>query len=383
MFARALFLATAGFCLCAFVLDVYTARYGTLVYVATPLVLALIGLLLTTRRPENAVSWVLAATAFGMAMGTFGSAYAVTALIRNPGTLPFGLAAGWVNNWVWLPGLVLPLCALLLIVPDGHLLSRRWRPVVGAVVTGTLLGSLAISGSPSFDLGAGASIDNPLAFNSWVAGALGIVGFALVIGGLIASLVACRIRYRSSRGVERQQLRMIGLALAVAAVLGIVGVSLWGRIPYGEFLPAIAVLAGPTGIAVAVMRYHLYDIDRVVSRTLGYGALTVILGAAYVGLVLVGQWLFSSFAGGSNLAIAASTLVVAALFLPLRARVQRFVDRRFYRRRYDAQRTLEAFGGRLRNQVELDGLATDLRSVVSETMQPAHTSVWLRSGVRR
>lgn len=383
MFARALFLATAGFCLGAFALELHTRRYGTIVYVATPLVLALIGLLLTTRKPENGVSWVLAATAFGMAMATFGSAYAVAALVRNPGSLPFGLAAAWVDNWAWLPGLVLPLCTLLLIVPDGHLLSHRWRPVVGAVVAGTLVGSLAISGSPTFDLGAGASIDNPLAFDSRVAGALGILGFVLVIGGLIASLVACRIRYRSSKGVERQQLRMIGLSLAVAAVLGIVGVSLWGRIPFGEFLPALAVLAGPTGIAIAVMRYRLYDIDRVISRTLAYGIATVILGGAYIGLVLAGQALFSSFAGGSNLAIAGSTLVVAALFLPVRSRVQGFVDRRFYRRRYDAQQTLEAFGARLREQVELDELATDLAAVVSETMQPACTSVWLRSKVSR
>ena len=137
----------------------------------------------------------------------------------------------------------------------------------------------------------------------------------------------------------------------------------------------------PVAIGVAMLRYRLYEIDRVISRTLVYGALTVMLGAAYVGLVLAGQALFSSFAGGSNLAIAASTLVVAALFLPLRSRVQRFVDRRFYRRRYDAQRTLEAFGARLREQVELERCARDLERVVHETMQPAHVSVWLRSGV--
>jgi hypothetical protein len=127
-----------------------------------------------------------------------------------------------------------------------------------------------------------------------------------------------------------------------------------------------------------MLHYRLYEIDRVISRTLVYAALTVILGAAYTGLVLGGQALFSSFAGGSNLAIAASTLVVAALFLPLRARVQRFVDRRFYRRRYDAQRTLETFGARLRQEIELESLTDDLRRVIGETMQPAHVSVWLR-----
>jgi hypothetical protein len=134
----------------------------------------------------------------------------------------------------------------------------------------------------------------------------------------------------------------------------------------------------PIAVAVAILRYRLYEIDRVISRTIVYASLTIVLGAAYVGLVLAGQALFSSFAGGGDLAIAVSTLVVAALFLPLRGWVQRFVDRRFYRRRYDAQRTLEAFGARLREQVDLDTLAAELRTAVTETMQPAHASVWLR-----
>jgi hypothetical protein len=131
-------------------------------------------------------------------------------------------------------------------------------------------------------------------------------------------------------------------------------------------------------MGVAILRYRLYDFDRVVSRTLVYGALTVVLGLSYVGLVLVSQAVFASFAGGSNLAIAISTLAVAALFLPLRSRIQRVVDRRFYRSRYDAQRTLEVFGARLREQVELERLTTDLAGVVVETVQPSHVGVWLR-----
>jgi hypothetical protein len=134
----------------------------------------------------------------------------------------------------------------------------------------------------------------------------------------------------------------------------------------------------PITVGVAILRYRLFDIDRVISKTLVYAALSLVLGGAYVGLVLAGQAIFSSFAGGSNLAIAASTLVVAAMFLPVRSRVQRFVDRRFYRRRYDAQRTLEGFGARLREQIDLGTLEHDLQGVVTETMQPAHTSLWTR-----
>jgi hypothetical protein len=140
------------------------------------------------------------------------------------------------------------------------------------------------------------------------------------------------------------------------------------------------VLAVPLAVAAAILRHRLYDVDRLISRTLVYGLLTLLLGAAYAGLVLAAQAIFSSAAGGSDLAIAGSTLVVAALFLPARSRVQRFVDRRFYRRRYHARRTLEAFGGRLRERVELDGLRIDLEDVVHETMQPQHVSVWLRAG---
>jgi hypothetical protein len=148
----------------------------------------------------------------------------------------------------------------------------------------------------------------------------------------------------------------------------------------GDLTFALTIAVIPVATAIAMFKYRLYEIDRVISRTIVYAALTVILGGAYAGLVLAGQAVFSSFAGGSNLAIAASTLVVAALFLPLRARVQRLVDRRFYRRRYDAQRTLDAFGARLREEIDLGTLTNDLRGVVTETVQPAHVSLWLRTG---
>jgi hypothetical protein len=199
-----------------------------------------------------------------------------------------------------------------------------------------------------------------------------------------ASLASLVVRFRRSRGIERQQLKLLVFAGAlpvVAFALSFVWAPLVGEgfVNNAIFVVGFSSLALiPIAVGVAIRRYRLYEIDRIISRTLVYGSLTVVLGAAYVGLVLTGQAVFSSVAGGSNLAIAVSTLVVAALFRPLRSGVQDVVDRRFYRHRYDAQQTLDAFTTRLRHQVELSGLCADLQAVVDETVQPAHVSLWLR-----
>ena len=229
--------------------------------------------------------------------------------------------------------------------------------------------------------------DNPLGIEAlagvfaWITGA----AFLLLLLCIVLAAVSVVLRFGRSRGLERLQVKCLAMgaiAVVIAFVLSAV-LGLWLAIDVTSAIivpMAVSIMVLATGLAV--LRYRLYDIDRIIGRTLTYGILTVVLGAAYVGLVLAGQALFSSFAGGSNLAIAVSTLLVAALFLPVRARVQGFVDRRFYRRRYDAQRTLEAFGARLREQVDLETLQRELRSVVQETMQPAHASVWLRTGAR-
>jgi hypothetical protein len=197
-------------------------------------------------------------------------------------------------------------------------------------------------------------------------------------------LASLAVRFRGSAGIERQQMKLIAFAGALpVAAFGLtfvsqaaLGTGLVNNILFVTGFTSLALI--PVAVGVAIRRYRLYEIDRVISRTLVYGLLTLFLGAAYVGLVLAGQAIFSSVAGGSNLAIAASTLVVAALFRPLRSRVQALVDRRFNRHRYDAQQTLDAFSTRLRHQVELSGLCADLQSVVDETVQPAHVSLWLR-----
>jgi hypothetical protein len=187
------------------------------------------------------------------------------------------------------------------------------------------------------------------------------------------------LRYRRTRGVERQQFKWFAFAAGVllASMVGMVLTSVGVPDELAVALVGAAFAGVALAVGVAVLRYRLYEIDRVISKTLVYGSLTVILGLAYAALVLAGQAVFASFAGGSNLAIAVSTLVVAALFLPVRARVQRFVDHRFFRRRYDARGTLEAFSSRMRDQVALDALCAELEGVVHETMQPAHVSLWL------
>jgi hypothetical protein len=190
------------------------------------------------------------------------------------------------------------------------------------------------------------------------------------------------LRFRRSLGEEREQFKWLAASAGLlVAILPFSAAFNYSGIADKAF--GIALIALPISVGIAVLRYRLYEIDRIISRALVYGSLTAVLGAAYVGLVLVGQWLFSSFAGGSDLAIAVSTLVVAALFLPLRSRLQGLVDRRFYRSRYDAQRTLESFGARVREEVDLEALSVDLRGVVAETVRPVHVSLWLRDGAAR
>ena len=277
----------------------------------------------------------------------------------------------------------------LLIFPDGRLPSRRWRGVgfaqyvvlLGLVVAALEPGPLADLDYKRYDNPVGIEALDPL---NRIPGWANLIGLPILLLATVGAAASLIVRFHNSAGVERQQLKLVAWVVGITAVTW-VGANL---IPYGGVHDAVQLVAlgglvlAPLAVLVAVLRYRLYDVDAVISKTLVYGVLTVILGASYVGLVLAGQALFSSFAGGSNLAIAASTLVVAALFLPVRSRVQRFVDRRFYRRRYDAQRTLEGFGARLREQIDLGMLERDLRGVVTETMQPTHASLWLREGPR-
>jgi len=339
---------------------------------------ATIGLVLALRRPVNPIGWLYGAAGLAWAY-TLPMSPWIDQLVREHRPLP--LVARFVaatGDLSWAPAIALGVTLPALLLPNGRLRSPRWRLVVGMSVTGITLISVAgpLSPGPLEEMG----IDNPFGLAGpagAVAGALAILGVLLHWLSLPPAAVCVVLRFRSSRGVERQQMRWVA-AGAAGAVVGLL-VSLpagLGLVPNAiSHVIFLALLLPPVAIAVAVLRYRLYDLDRVISRTLTYALLTVLLGLGYAGVVLgLGRLLPDS----SSLVVAAATLVAVAAFSPLRRRVQGLVDRRFNRRRYDAARTLEGFAARLRDQVDLDALHGELLAVVDQTMQPTRASLWLR-----
>ena len=346
-----------------------------------------VGVLVATRKPENPIGWLLLVAGPINGIPLLAQQYAAYDLLAGGASLPGARVVAISLNGFWLPSLFV-LLLIALLFPTGRLPTDRWRFVVWeAAIAGIILfliSHLAQGLDPPFS-----KISNPFELEldgNPVATFLVVVGLVVGIVGVFASAIgACAcvvVRFRRSGGDEREQLKWFVFAAAVFPVgiaVHIVAESLApGAVSVIEPGFSLATTFLPIAIGIAILKYRLYEIDRIISRTLVYGGLTVVLGAVYIGLVLAGQALSSSFTGNSNLAIAGSTLAVAALFLPVRSRVQRFVDRRFYRRRYDAQRTLEGFGLRLREQIDLGTLTGDLVGVMTETMQPSHAAVWLR-----
>jgi hypothetical protein len=336
---------------------------------------ALVGALVASRRPRNPIGWLFLAFAVVAAFAASADRYASYALVEHPSSLPGGDWVAWLASGIWHPAFGFFVFAFLLF-PDGRLPSARWRPVawiaaanylVGGVIGllwGPLFGEFFAYAEPPFRL--------PDYFVVEVAFAVFLyVNFAL----LALSAVSLVLRLRRAAGVERQQLKWFVYAVALFALVFPPSIIVLGDGRLIVFLlPLVPVAAG-----IAILRYRLFDIDVVINRTLVYGALTVMLAAAYFATVVASQYVFRALTGQeSQLAIVASTLTIAALFVPLRRRVQAFVDRRFYRSKYDARKTLEAFSVKLRDETDLDALSDDLVGVVRETMQPASISLWLR-----
>jgi hypothetical protein len=337
-------------------------------YLAFVLAFATLGALVASRQPRNPIGWLLLLA---------GQSYVVGGVcVDSSGTL-----AAWVGAWVWMAGIGPVATFGLLLFPTGHLPSSRWRPVAWLAGGGlaALLVGLATDAGEIQDSGVG----NPLGLDAvpWLPSALTAAGGVALILALLGSLASLAARYRGGRPEERQQLKWLvySATLVLAGVLVSLPIESSGSANadnVSNAITSVTVATLPIAMGIAILKHRLYDIDLVIRRTLVYAVLTATLAAAY----LVSVLLIGLAVGRSGLAVAVSTLAVAALFRPALARIQGVVDRRFYRRRYDAALTLEAFGGRLREELDLEALASDLRGVVQDTVQPAHVTLWLRSG---
>jgi hypothetical protein len=340
--------------------------------------IAAIGALVASSRSRNPIGWIFCASGLTLVLSGFAEEYATRA-VDDPGSLPAAEWAAWVEDWIWVPALGAMLVFVFLLFPYGRLPSPRWRPValLGGVTTVVFLLERALRpGSlynvPAYDNPVGVdALDDAIRFAEYPT--LAACGLAVAV-----SIASLPVRLRHAAGEEHQQLKWFAYGAAVAAVAVAIGGPLWTIVPALRLLVYAGLMTLVLTVVIGILRHRLYDIDVVINRTLVYGALTAALAGAYLATVLLLQLALSPLTEDSGLAIAGSTLAVAALFRPARTRIQALVDRRFYRRRYDAGRTLEGFGRRLRHEVELDAISADLRGVVAETMQPATVSLWLR-----
>jgi hypothetical protein len=341
---------------------------------------AVIGALVASRVPSNAVGWLILALGVGLGVLMASTAYSEAHQLAAVGSLPGQSAAAWISNVLGIPLLYGVTGLLLLLFPTGRPLSPRWRVAVWGFGIVVSLASLSYGFAPG-DIGSG--IDNPMALSGAAARIdqiIVVVTDMLAPPAMLMCAVCLVVRLRRSTGAERQQLKWFTYAAAIT------GLGLGSTVINHGILSDVTFMVGMIGLVllpvtagVAILRYRLYDIDLVIKRTLVYGALSAVLVTTYLMLVLALQTLLRPMAGDSDLAVAVSTLTVAALFRPLRSAFQTVVDRRFFRNRYDAVHTLEEFSGRLRHEVDLDSLGVELRSVVHDTMQPAHVTLWLRS----
>ena len=338
---------------------------------------ALVGAVVVSRRPRNPVGWFFLGSSMSLTLAEFTSEYALYGLRTEPGSLFFARAMAWPQTWLWVPGIALSLIFLPLYFPNGRLLSRRWRWVV-RIATACCVYSAVVAALLMDKADSEAGIANPLqiAASGPVVRVLeGSIEFVL-LAVLLAAAASLVIRFWRSRGEERQQMKWLTYVAALMPVL----ILLTRWFPAADYVTGAVFASVPVVVGVAVLKYRLYDVDLIINRTLVYGLLTVSLVLVYAGSVVMLRGLLFGFTGrSSHLVVVASTLAVAALFGPLRRRIQAVIDHRFYRRKYDAARTLDAFGLRLRDGTDLGALSADLVSVVRETMLPARVSLWLRS----
>jgi hypothetical protein len=357
------------------------------------LAFTIVGALIASRRPENPIGWICLVAGLFWTLIALDDQYTAYGLATT-GVVPFPAAVVALSQWLWVPPVGLLSIYLILFFPDGRLPSRRWRPLAwfsGAVMVLVSL-AIALAPGPLPDLG---GVRNPFGLEGypWIADATNVIPALLPLCTL-ASALSLVLRYRRSGSEQREQIKWIAFAGSFVGLMSLITVvstlifapefadstgtqPLWlGVLQDVELLSFAGI---PVAVGIAVLRYRLYDIDVIINRTLVYGSLTATLIALYFGGIVVLQRLFVLLTGQqSTLAVVASTLLIAALFNPLRRRIQSFIDRRFYRRKYDARKTLEAFTAKLRDETDFDALNAELVGVVNETIQPAHVSLWLR-----
>jgi hypothetical protein len=350
-----------------------------------PVSFSIIGAIIASRLPANPLGWLFCAAACVAAVDHFSAEYALYALRAQPTSLPAGEALAWLASWAWI--LYAGCIALsLLLFPNGRPPSSRWRWLAWLSVFLTIAGAVWVAFSPGV-IGNLGSIRNPLGIEGLPSGFKPVqtIMVALLFVAALSTLV---VRLRRARGIERQQIKWPAFTVVVVAgssflsdtaISEAIGLRWLEWAGYVIFIPAL--IGFPISIGIAIVRYRLYEIDLIINHTLVYGALSATLALIYFGGVATTQAIFRALTGQQEqpqLAIVISTLLIAALFNPLRRRIQRFIDRRFYRRKYDARKTLEAFSAKLRDETDLDALSDDLVGVVKETMQPSRISLWQR-----
>jgi hypothetical protein len=338
---------------------------------------ATVGAVLAGRRPRHPVGWLLLGIALAVIVLGFCDAYAAYGLLARPGSLP---GARWAAIYVDVSWAVLSalLGFVLLLTPTGSPPSPRWRWWAWLVAVASLL-SVTLHANPLDPPYEAVAV--PLLFESGPLAAVARLGDVIVLVGVLVAAGSLVLRFRRARGIERLQLRWVTAAAALAALAAAVILVTWATIgaaaqPIWELATVAFMAALPLATGASVLRYRLYDLDRIISRTLAWTALTILLGLGYAAAVLLLGLLLPD---SSSLAVAGATLAVAATFQPVRRRVQETVDRRFNRRRYDAARTIAAFSARLREEVDLDTLSVELLAVTDQTMQPTTVSLWLRA----
>jgi hypothetical protein len=346
---------------------------------ATVLTFSVVGAIIASRQPRNAIGWIFCGIGLVVSLNGLTGSYAEYELAGGSASGRLAETAAWFASWSWTLWLYVPTTFLLLLFPDGRLPSPRWRPVAWCAALGVIsfVAGYALEPGPLEEF---PRITNPYGVDSPILDAVAIAGAILAGASMLASAVSLLVRMRRAGRTERQQIKWLAYGGAVVVGAVFVGgvISVWIE-EVGISLIIIGLLGLPIFTGIAILRSRLYDIDIVINRTLVYATLTATLALVYFGGVTALQRLLSPVMGeGNGFAVVASTLLIAALFNPLRRRIQAFIDRRFYRSKYDARKTLESFSARLRDETDLEALSGDLEGVVRETMQPAHVSLWLR-----